>query len=62
MKTVVVGSQTGNADDYKLLKELCDDGTIIVDDSNHLLIASITVLVRVYQSAVMNPVSSLRYE
>ncbi|MBN2636009.1 MAG: nitrogenase iron-molybdenum cofactor biosynthesis protein NifE [Prolixibacteraceae bacterium] len=34
MKTVVVGSQTGNTDDYKLLKELCDDGTIIVDDSN----------------------------
>ena len=34
MKTVVVGSQTGNAEDYKLLKELCDDGTIIVDDSN----------------------------
>ena len=34
MKTVLVGSQTGNADDYKLLKELCDEGTIIVDDSN----------------------------
>lgn len=34
MKTVVVGSQTGNDDDYKLLKELCDEGTIIVDDSN----------------------------
>lgn len=34
MKTVVVGSQTGNTDDYKLLKEICDDGTIIVDDSN----------------------------
>ncbi|WP_346862065.1 nitrogenase iron-molybdenum cofactor biosynthesis protein NifE [uncultured Draconibacterium sp.] len=34
MKTVVVGSQTGNAEDYKLLKELCDEGTIIVDDSN----------------------------
>ncbi len=34
MKTVVVGSQTGNAEDYKLLKELCDDGTVIVDDSN----------------------------
>ena len=34
MKTVVVGSQTGNADDYKLLSDLCDDGTIIVDDSN----------------------------
>lgn len=34
MKTVVVGSQTGNADDYNLLKDMCDDGTIIVDDSN----------------------------
>lgn len=34
MKTVVVGSQTGNSEDYELLKELCDDGTIIVDDSN----------------------------
>lgn len=34
MKTVVVGSQTGNSDDYNLLKEICDDGTIIVDDSN----------------------------
>ncbi|VAW22258.1 Nitrogenase FeMo-cofactor scaffold and assembly protein NifE [hydrothermal vent metagenome] len=34
VKTVVVGSQTGNADDYKLLKDLCDEGTIIVDDSN----------------------------
>jgi nitrogenase molybdenum-cofactor synthesis protein NifE len=34
MKTVVVGSQTGNTDDYHLLKELCDEGTIIVDDSN----------------------------
>ncbi len=34
VKTVVVGSQTGNKDDYNLLKELCDEGTIIVDDSN----------------------------
>lgn len=34
MQTVVVGSQTGNAEDYKLLKDLCDEGTIIVDDSN----------------------------
>ena len=34
MKTVVVGSQTGNSDDYNLLKDICDDGTIIVDDSN----------------------------
>lgn len=34
VKTVVVGSQTGNSDDYELLKSLCDQGTIIVDDSN----------------------------
>ncbi|MFC0877237.1 nitrogenase iron-molybdenum cofactor biosynthesis protein NifE [Saccharicrinis sp. FJH2] len=34
IKTVVVGSQTGNKEDYNLLKELCDEGTILVDDSN----------------------------
>lgn len=34
VKTVVVGSQTGNKDDYKLLGELCDQDTILVDDSN----------------------------
>jgi nitrogenase molybdenum-cofactor synthesis protein NifE len=34
MKTVLVGSQTGNTDDYGLLTKLCDPGTIIVDDSN----------------------------
>jgi len=34
VKTVVVGSQTGNVDDYNLLQKLCDDGTYIVDDSN----------------------------
>jgi nitrogenase molybdenum-cofactor synthesis protein NifE len=36
MKVAVVGSQTGNQEDYRLLKELCDPGTIIVDDSNPL--------------------------
>jgi len=34
VQTAVVGSQTGNKEDYELLKELCDEGTIIVDDSN----------------------------
>jgi nitrogenase molybdenum-cofactor synthesis protein NifE len=34
MKVVLAGSQTGNKDDYNLLKELCDEGTVIVDDSN----------------------------
>jgi nitrogenase molybdenum-cofactor synthesis protein NifE len=34
MDTVMVGSQTGNKDDYNLMKELCDEGTVILDDSN----------------------------
>lgn len=34
MKTVVVGSQTGNKDDYETLRKICDEGTIIVDDTN----------------------------
>ncbi|WP_321331964.1 nitrogenase iron-molybdenum cofactor biosynthesis protein NifE [uncultured Bacteroides sp.] len=34
IKTVIVGSQTGDKDDYQLIQQLCDDDTIIVDDSN----------------------------
>ncbi|HOT13185.1 MAG TPA: nitrogenase iron-molybdenum cofactor biosynthesis protein NifE [Bacteroidales bacterium] len=34
VQTVVIGSQTGNKDDYNLIKDICDEGTIIVDDSN----------------------------
>ncbi len=34
VKTVVAGSQTGNTEDYRLIQEVCDEGTIIVDDSN----------------------------
>lgn len=36
IQTAVVGSQTGNKDDYNYLKEICDDGTVIVDDTNPL--------------------------
>lgn len=36
MGVAVVGSQTGNKNDYQLLRDLCDEGTIIVDDSNPL--------------------------
>ena len=36
MTTVVAGSQTGNQEDYRLLRELCDEGTILVDDTNPL--------------------------
>ena len=39
METAVVGSQTGDKDDYKQLQEMCDPGTIIVDDSNPLELA-----------------------
>ena len=39
MKTVLVGSQTGSREDYEQLRELCDEGTIIVDDSNPLELA-----------------------
>ncbi len=34
VKTVLVGSQTGSAADYEALAQVCDPGTIIVDDSN----------------------------
>jgi nitrogenase molybdenum-cofactor synthesis protein NifE len=36
MQTAVVGSQTGSREDYGYLKEICDEGTIIVDDANPL--------------------------
>ena len=36
MDTVMVGSQTGVKEDYEELRQLCDEGTIIVDDSNPL--------------------------
>ena len=34
VKTVVVGSQTGSKEDYELLSEICEEGTVILDDSN----------------------------
>ena len=36
METVVVGSQTGSDEDYKYLKEITEDGTVILDDTNPL--------------------------
>jgi nitrogenase molybdenum-cofactor synthesis protein NifE len=39
MATVMVGSQTGNREDYEYLEEICDEGTIIVDDTNPLELA-----------------------
>ncbi|MEA3546396.1 MAG: nitrogenase iron-molybdenum cofactor biosynthesis protein NifE [Thermodesulfobacteriota bacterium] len=40
MNVVMVGSQTGTADDYRELEEITDPGTIIVDDSNPLELTS----------------------
>ncbi len=40
MTTGLVGSQTGNREDYEMLRKLCDEGTIIVDDSNPLELAN----------------------
>jgi nitrogenase molybdenum-cofactor synthesis protein NifE len=36
MTTVLVGSQTGDKDDYEVLRQMCDDGAVIVDDANPL--------------------------
>ncbi len=36
MKVVIAGSQTGTSEDYRLLREVCDEGTVIVDDTNPL--------------------------
>jgi nitrogenase molybdenum-cofactor synthesis protein NifE len=40
MDTVMVGSQTGLREDYEELRRLCDEGTIIADDSNPLELSS----------------------
>lgn len=34
MSVVLAGSQTGNKDDYEFLTEICDEGAVIVDDTN----------------------------
>jgi nitrogenase molybdenum-cofactor synthesis protein NifE len=39
IRTVVAGSQTGTPEDYQRLKDICEEGTILVDDSNPLELA-----------------------
>jgi nitrogenase molybdenum-cofactor synthesis protein NifE len=34
MKTVMVGTQTGKADDYEIIRSIVDDDTVILDDAN----------------------------
>ncbi|MBK8014842.1 MAG: nitrogenase iron-molybdenum cofactor biosynthesis protein NifE [Deltaproteobacteria bacterium] len=47
IETVVVGSQTGNRDDYRVLKELTADGAVIVDDSNPIELSSLVQAMKV---------------
>jgi nitrogenase molybdenum-cofactor synthesis protein NifE len=39
MDVVLVGSQTGSREDYEQLREMCTEGTVIVDDTNPLELA-----------------------
>jgi len=34
MKTVMVGTQTGKAEEYEVIRNLADEGTVILDDTN----------------------------
>ena len=40
IQTVIIGTQTGDKDDYAMIEKLCDEGTIIVDDTNPAELAS----------------------
>ena len=43
MSVVLAGSQTGTREDYEILREMCDDGTVILDDANPLELAKYVV-------------------
>lgn len=43
MDVVLVGSQTGTKKDYETLREMCDDGTVIVDDANPLELSKYSI-------------------
>jgi len=43
MEVVLVGTQTGNKQDYEILREMCNDGTVIVDDANSLELSKYVV-------------------
>ena len=32
MEVVLAGSQTGTKEDYEVLRQMCNDGTVILDD------------------------------
>jgi len=36
IRVVLAGSQTGNQEDYQILKDMCEENTVILDDANSL--------------------------
>lgn len=44
IRTVVVGSQSGIAEEYQVIRDIADEGTIIVDDSNPIELAEFVKL------------------
>lgn len=43
MEVVLAGSQTGTREDYEVLRQMCNEGTVILDDSNPLELAKYSV-------------------
>jgi nitrogenase molybdenum-cofactor synthesis protein NifE len=43
MNVVLAGSQTGNPDDYEMLRGMCDLGTVLVDDANPVELSKFVV-------------------
>ncbi len=43
MEVVLAGSQTGTKEDYEVLRQMCNDGTVILDDSKPLELAKYAV-------------------
>ncbi len=43
MEVILAGSQTGTKEDYEVLREMCNEGTVILDDSNPLELAKYTI-------------------
>ncbi len=43
IEVILTGSQTGNKDDYLKLKDMCEEGTIIIDDSNPIELAKFVI-------------------
>ena len=43
MTTAVVGSQTGSQEEYEKIRDMCDEGTVIVDDSNPVELANFSI-------------------